>query len=357
MAERRLSTHDIAKRAKVSIGTVSNVVNGSTKVREELRVRVAQAMDELGWQPNALARGLRMASSNLIGMIIPDITNPFFPSVVRGAEDVLSLHSHRIILCNTDNSSTKELGAFSDLRSFNPAGFLIIPSVDSGIEPMITQYKKPVVFIDRSPANWKGDSVKVNNEEGSYQATKHLIVRGHRRLAIITGPLRSSNGRERLSGFQRACKEAGLQIKSEFQQEAQFTRDSGYLAARNLISMLPRPTGIFASNDLIASGTLIALREAGLRCPQDVSIVGFDNLDFAELTDPNLTSVHQPAYQMGKCAAQLLIERIKQFDRPAEQLVLPTELRTRSSVCTIAVERPLPSRKKAAAQPRRSTTS
>jgi LacI family transcriptional regulator len=342
MASSRINTHDIAKRAGVSIGTVSNVVNESAKVSEELRRRVLNAMDELGWQPNELARGLRKASSSIIGMIIPDITNPFFPAVVRGAEDVASKHGHRILLCNTDNHAKKEMDSFSDLRSFNPAGFLIIPSSESRIERAIQSYRKPVVFVDRSPSGWKGDAVTADNQEGAYLATMHLLESGHREVAIITGSLKSTNGRARLLGFQRAVGQCRIKVPAEFQQQAQFTRESGYLAAKKLIQMLPRPTAIFASNDLIAAGTLRAIKEAGLSCPEDLSVVGFDNLDFTDLTDPELTSIYQPGYQMGSQAAHLLLERIMKPEREASQIVLPTELRIRASVKVIKTRKQVP---------------
>jgi DNA-binding LacI/PurR family transcriptional regulator len=336
-ASGRITTHQIAERANVSIGTVSNVVNNTVPVREPIKKRVLQAMEELGWRPNQLARGLRKSSSTLIGMIIPDITNPFFPSVVRGAEDIAFRHSYRVVLCNTDNSAQKELVYFHDLRAMNPAGFLIIPAIESRIESYIKDMDKPVTLIDRKPGSWSGDFVAADSEQGAHDATAHLIRMGHRNLGIVAGPLSMSIGKARVHGFLRAARKAKISVPHEFIQEANFDCESGYAAARVLLNLLPRPTGIFACNDMMAAGSMLAVRDAGLRCPEDISIVGFDNLDFTELTAPPLTTVYQPGYQIGVCAAQLLMDRIKSPRIPPKQILLPTELRMRGSVQAIQV--------------------
>jgi len=290
-------------------------------------------MKDLGWRPNQLARGLRKSFSTLIGMIIPDITNPFFPSVVRGVEDVAFRNSYRIVLCNTDNSGDKELEYFSDLRAMNPAGFLIIPATDSKIELQLGELDKPVTLIDRMPANWDGDFVGANGEQGAYDATAYLIEMGHRRIGIVAGPLSSRIGSERVNGFLRAAREANIPVPDGFIQEARFDQESGYASARRLLDLIPRPTAIFASNDLIAAGALLAVKEAGLRCPEDVSIVGFDDLDFTVLTAPPITTIHQPGYQIGVRAGEVLVERIMFPNREPQQIVFPAELMIRESVC------------------------
>jgi LacI family transcriptional regulator len=331
----------IAERAKVSIGTVSHVINDTAKVREKLRQRVLHAIHSLGYQPSQLARGLRRNQTNIVVMIIPDITNPFFPAVVRGAEDVAYKHSLRLVLCNTDNDAQKESFYLNEMRSYRPAGWLVIPATDSG---MATQLKSsaaswpPVICIDRQPAGWKGDAVVVGNEAGARSATRHLLRMGHRQLAVITGPLRLTNAVERLTGFKRALAEAKVHIEPEYIQEARFDRQSGYESATRLLRMLPRPTAIFACNDLMALGVLLAAREMGLHCPDDLSIVGFDDLDFAEFTAPALTSVHQPGYQLGTTAAHLLLERINSGKQspPPKKIVLPSELKIRHSVASVS---------------------
>lgn len=285
-----VTMRQIAERAGVSIGTVSHVMNGTATVREKLRERVLEAIRSLGYQPSQLARGLRRNQTSMLVMMIPDVTNPFFPAVVRGVEDVAYKSSLRLVLCNTDNDPRKEISYLNEMRSYRPAGWLIIPSVDSDIAMHFKSTATtgpPVVCLDRQPRGWRGDVALVANEQGSYDATRHLLRMGHRQLAVITGPLHLGNAVERLEGFKRALAEAKVPIEPDYIQEARFERNSGYQAAIRLLRMLPRPTAIFACNDLMALGVFLAARELGLHCPEDISIVGFDNLDFAEFTAPH----------------------------------------------------------------------
>jgi len=325
--------HQIAETAGVSIGTVSNVINGSPTVREKLRHRVLNAIRSLGYQPNQLSRGLRLNRTNIIGMIVPDIANPFFPSVVRGAEDIAYEHAHRLILCNTDNDSQKEASYLNELQSFLPAGLLIIPAVDSTVSS--NRNAVPMVCLDRLPDGWKGDFVVVANHQGAYDATKHIIRMGHRQIAMISGPFHLTNARERLEGFRSALREAKISIEPEYVQQGRFDRASGYTAAIRLLRLLPRPTAIFVANDLMALGALAAVREFDLKCPDDVSIVSFDGLDITEFSDPALTAVYQPGYQLGQAAARLLLRRINGFSGPARRIVLATELKIRNSVAAV----------------------
>jgi LacI family transcriptional regulator len=335
----------IAERAKVSIGTVSHVINDTATVREKLRERVLEAIRSLGYQPSQLARGLRRNQTSMLVMIIPDVTNPFFPAVIRGVEDVAYKSSLRLVLCNTDNDPRKEMSYLNEMRAYRPAGWLVIPSVDSEIATHFhADAGPPVVCLDRQPRGWRGDVALVANEEGAYKATCHLLRMGHRQLAVITGPLHLENAVERLEGFKRALAEAKVHLDPDYIQEARFERESGYQAAIRLLRMLPRPTGIFACNDLMALGVFLAARELGLRCPDDVSIVGFDNLDFAEFTAPALTTVHQPGYQLGTAAARLLLERMNGSTQPAKKIVLPSELKIRNSVATVSEAHISPSR-------------
>jgi DNA-binding LacI/PurR family transcriptional regulator len=326
---------DIARIAKVSLGTVSHVLNGTAGVREPVRRRVLDAVQSTGYQPSQLARGLRRVQTNVIGMIIPDISNPFFPAVVRGAEDQAFSNGYRLILCNTDNDHAKELAHLNELRTYLPAGLIVIPSTFSDLTVQARSYRQAgagVVCIDRLPKDWIGDSVTADNQAGAYKATQHLIAMGHKHLATITGPLHLTNARERLNGFKQAMKEAKLQLAPEYMQETTFDKQGGASKARLLLRMIPRPTAIFAGNDMIALGVLTAIRDAGLRCPDDVSVMGFDDLDLAETTNPSLSSVSQSGYQLGATAARILLERIQGDAGPAKHLVLETSLRIRDSI-------------------------
>lgn len=333
-----VTMRQIAERADVSIGTVSHVINDTARVRPKLRQRVLDAIRSLGFQPSALAQGLRTNRTRMLGMLIPDITNPFFPSVVRGVEDVAFQNSYRVILCNTDNDPAKESSYFNELRSYRPAGLLLIPAVGTDMTSLLKPGMPgipPVVCLDRCPDGWTGDAVVVGNALGAYRATKYLIHAGHRHIAVITGPSRLANAVERLTGFRKALKEAGLTLPTEFVQEAAFDTPSGFQVAKRLLRMLPRPTAIFACNDMMALGVLHAIHEFGIRCPEELSLVGFDNLEFCEYTSPALTSVYQPGYQLGATAANLLVERIKGLQEAPKHVVLETELKIRNSVVPV----------------------
>lgn len=325
---------EIAKSAGVSIGTVSNVLNGLSTVREDARKRVLKAIDDLGYQPSLLGRALRKDKTNMIVMIVPDITNPFFPHAVRGAEDVAFQHGYRLVLCNSDNDSRKEATYLREMRTYRPTGLIIVPAdLNEGLNEAKAFLKADagVVYLDRVPPKWKGDSVTSNHEVGAFAATKHLIELGHERIATITGPLTSTSALARLQGYRRAMRSSRLSIHDSYVQEGEFNKDSGHTKALRLLKASPRPTAIFAANDLIAFGVLSAIRELGLDCPRDVSVVGFDNLDESDMTSPTLTTVDQFAYQVGAKAAQAIIDRVTTKSNGQRQIVLSPELRIKQS--------------------------
>src|ERR1700679_3724145 len=221
---------EIAKMAGVSLGTVSHVLNNTAKVREPTRKRVLEAVQAAGYQPSQLARGLRRDKTNMIGMIIPDVTNPFFPAVVRGAEDVAFSNGYRLVLCNTDNDHSKELVHLNELRTYLPAGLIVIPSNFSDLTAQAEIYRKAgtgVVCIDRLPKNWSGDSVTADNEAGAYHASRCLLQMGHRCLAASPGPLHLTNAQDRLDGFRPALREKRLDLAPEYVQETTFDRHGG----------------------------------------------------------------------------------------------------------------------------------
>jgi LacI family transcriptional regulator len=322
----------IAKRAGVSIGTVSNVINNTTPVKDNLRRRVSEAIKQLQYHPSRLAQGFRRNKTTILGMIIPDITNPFFPAVVRGAEDIAYQNSYRLVLCNADNDPAKEIEYLRELRSYRMAGLVLIPSVMSQINALadLELGDIPVVCIDRRPSNWEGDSVTVDNARGTEEATRHLLGMKHRDIAIITGSLDLASAVGRLQGYRAAMRDHT--IDPAYIQEGRFDRLSGYEKMNALLRLRPRPTAVVASNDLIALGALAAIREAGLHCPDDISLVGFDDLEISEFTNPPLTTVAQPGYQMGAKGVNLLLRRLKTPDEKPEALVLMPELKIRQSV-------------------------
>jgi LacI family transcriptional regulator len=326
---------DIARMAGVSLGTVSNVFSGSAAVREPLRRKVMLAVEATGYQPNQLARGLRRDKTNIMAIILPDISNPFFPPVVRGAEDVAFAHGYRLVICNTDNNYEKELAHIKELRTYLPAGLVVIASNVSEFSAQAEALKKAgtaVVCVDCLPRGWTGDTLTSANEQGAYDATNYVLKQGHKRLAMISGQQSFTSFNNRLRGFRRALDERNIEIDPDYIQESTSDIASGYAKTLILMKLIPRPTVIFAGNDVIALGAMRAFRDLGLRCPEDVSLVGFDDLEFSELTNPALTTVSQPGYQLGSTAARLLLERINGGAEPARHIVLDTELKIRGSV-------------------------
>lgn len=333
---------EIAKSAGVSIGTVSNVLNGISTVRDQARKRVLKAVEDLGYQPSMLGRALRKEKTNMIVMIVPDITNPFFPAAVRGAEDIAFQNGYRLVLCNSDNDSSKEATYIREMQTYRPSGLIIVPAdLSKGLEEAKGYLKagSGVVYVDRVPPKWRGDSVTSAHAEGAFAATRHLIDLGHERIATITGPLTGTSAIARLEGYRRAMKSARLPIPRNYVQEAEFNRPAGHAKAAILLATTPRPTAIFAANDLIALGVLAAIREARLECPRDVSVVGFDNLDESDVTLPTLTTVDQFAYQLGAKAAQTVIDRNVRKTGAAKQIVLSPELRVKGSTAPPPRER------------------
>jgi LacI family transcriptional regulator len=325
---------EIAKLAGVSIGTVSNVLNGLPTVREPVRDRVREAIRVLEYQPSLLGRALRKDKTNMIVMIVPDITNPFFPSAVRGAEDVAFKNGFRLVLCNSDNDFEKEATYIHEMRTYRPAGLIIVPADLSRGTEEAREYLKAgcgVVYMDRIPPKWRGDAVTSAHEQGAYAATRHLIDLGHRRIATITGPLTGPSAQARLQGYERAMKEEDLPIYSDYIQQAEFNKTAGHEKAAVLLKLARRPTAIFAANDLIAFGALAAVREAALSCPRDISLVGYDNLDDSDATVPALTTVDQFAYRLGTSGAQIVIDRTRGADGPARRISLAPELRVKES--------------------------
>lgn len=326
---------EIARLAKVSLGTVSNVLSGSPTVKGPLRDRVMAAVESLSYQPNQLARGLRKDKTNIIGMIISDVSNPFFPAVVKGAEDTAFMNGYRLFLCNSDNNFLKEEVYLRELQTYLPSGLIIMTSDISGSPKLAEAYRDAgtaVVYVDRLPHAWTGDTVTSMNEQGSYEATKYFIGRGHVRIAMISGPSQLTNSGERVAGYKRAMREAKYVVPPEYIQEGDFNKESGYEKAKVLLRLSPQPSAIFAANDLLAFGAMNAIRDIGLRCPEDVSVIGFDNLDLAEFVTPTLSSVEQSGYKLGALAAQIIADRVRGDKGPRKEHVLATTLKLRASV-------------------------
>jgi LacI family transcriptional regulator len=320
--------NDVAKLAGVSTMTVSRVLNNSKHISAETRARVEQAIATLGYVPNALARSLRFKQSNMIALILSDITNPFFTAVARGVEDVARAHDLSVIFCNTDESEVEELKYLQLLLQRQIDGCLLVPSSNAQESLMLLRSKMvPCVVLDRRVADGQVDCVRCDSEDGAFQLVQHLIALGHRRIAMLSGPPHVSTASERVLGYRRALEDAGLPIDENLIVFGQYSEESGYQMAQQVLAYDSRITGCFAANNFIAFGALQAFREAKLRIPDHISLVSFDDIAYANTLEPFFTAMTQPAYQIGLRAAEMLLERLNgEGPEQAREVLLPIEL-------------------------------
>lgn len=324
---------DVAKHAGVSKMTVSRVINDSGYISQETRERVEQAIEELGYIPNALARSLRFKRTRTIALILTDITNPYFTTLARGVEDAASEQGFSVIFCNTDESAEEEAEYINVLLQKQIDGLLLVPAqCSSELLGPLQGHALPFVILDRRITDIQVDTVRCDSEQGAYELTRHLIELGHRQLAILSGPETVTSATDRVDGFQRAIKEAGLDVEAAHVRYGRFTVDDGFRMTQEVMAAAPPPTGLFAGNNFIAIGALRALRQAGLRIPEDVSLVAFDDIPISIASEPFLTVAEQPAYELGWQATRLLLDRLseKDADTPTE-IILPTRLIIRES--------------------------
>lgn len=324
---------EVADRAGVAPITVSRVVNNSGYVSEKTRQRVEAAAAELSYVPNMLARSLRSSRTDLLALVLTDITNPFWTTVARGAEDAASKHGFSVILCNTDEQEAKEERYLSTLLRKRVDGFLYVPASDKA-EPIrqIHEQNIPVVVLDRLVAGVDVDFVRSASEDGAYRLVAHLLEMGHRQIAILNGPANVATARERLMGYKRAIAEADIDFHESLAHFGEFTTESGRRSMEQLLVEKPLPTAIFATNNFIAIGAIQALRRNGLRVPQDISVVCFDDVPASYVIEPFLTVVAQPAYEIGRRAAEMLVERITQpHVSEYQDIVFEPELIVRTS--------------------------
>jgi LacI family transcriptional regulator len=324
---------DVARRAGVSAITVSRVVNNSGYVSEKTRAQVEAAIAELKYVPNRLAQSLRHKQTDTLALLVTDITNPFWTTVARGVEDVANEEGLNVILCNTDESETKQDNYLNLVLQKQVDGVVLVP-VNEHCEVIqwIQEQDVPVVVVDRRVTQFCADVVRGDSVGGAYQLVRHLLELGHHHIALLNGPADVSTAIDRAEGYRKALTDAKLAFDPRLITYGEFTLQSGYEMAQRALSFTPRPTALFAANNFIAIGTLRALHHAKLRVPEDIAVVGFDDLPSEIVVEPFLTVSSQPAYEMGRRATALLLDRIA-GEAPEEwqDLVLPTELIIRRS--------------------------
>jgi LacI family transcriptional regulator len=323
---------DVAKLAGVAPITVSRVINNSGYITDETRQRVESAIRTLGYVPNSLARSLRSHKTRMLALVLTDITNPFWTTVARGVEDAASDAGFSVILCNTDESDYEQERYIRIILEKQVDGVLLVPAGDPR-EPVrtIRSQQAPVVVLDRRvPADLETDVVRCDSLGGAYQLVKLLTDLGHRRIAILTGPEAVSTAADRVAGYRQALSEAGIGWEQVLYGE--YTLQSGYDLATRSLQIPFCPTAFFAGNNFLAIGALRALRDHGLKVPEEFALVGFDDLPESLVVDPFLTVAAQPAYEMGHRATELLLARLNgQAPESCQEVILPTRLIVRRS--------------------------
>ena len=324
---------DVAAHAAVSVATVSAVLNGNKYVSSGLTQRVRESIKQLGYERNSLAQGLKMQTSHAIGLIISDITNPFFTSVVRGVEDVANTRNFSLILGNTDEDLKKEKSYIRLLESKRADGLIV--AVTAGSHEYLHAWPAqhlPLVSIDRSLFALGIDSVLVDNVAGACKAVEHLITLGHRRIGVVTGIPGITTTEERLTGYKQALEAHGIPFDPTLVAVADSRVEGGRFGTLQLLTQgTTRPTAFFVMNGLMVIGALQAITKVGLRCPQDIALVGFDDFECAAVMHPRLTTVRQPTYEIGRRAAQLLFERLEKRDTVPQEVRLLPQLIIRES--------------------------
>jgi len=327
---------DVARLAKVSTATVSFVSNGKGHVSEPLKRRVMDAMEALDYHPNQVARSLQASRTHTIGMVIPQLTNPFFAEIMRGVEDEARKCGYSVIFCNSNEDPELERHHLNTLFARRVDGVLLSSSSALPVEGRLVKRRFPLVFIDRTPPGFSGTAVICDNLGASREATRHLINLGHTRIAIITGPLDLPICTERLEGLRRALQEAGLPLPDEYLKCGNFRSESGYRNGCELMRLPNPPTAVFCCNNTMTLGLMRALGELNIPCPERVSVLGFDDFEWVASFRPQLTAVAQPTYEMGKLATEILVRKMQQKKGEAEDskeqvIVLRNELRIRDS--------------------------
>lgn len=323
---------DVAELAGVSNATVSRVLSNKPHVRVEVREKVMSAVKTLGYRPNRVASSLRRQSSKMVGLLVSDIRNPFFTAIARAIEDVANDHEMSVFLCNTDENSDKERVYLNTLIDEHAAGIILSPTSESRTQfDFLLGSNIPIVSIDRRIDDAFIDTVLSDNFNLAHQLTTHLIENGYDRPAAIIGLKRITTGRQRMAGFDEALSVTGIEIPASWRRFVAPRETASYEAALSLLTAQDRPNAILTGNSRLTIGALRAIKELGLRIPEDVALAGFDETHWMPYVGPGITVVSQPTYELGRTAAELLFARMADPTRPHRETVLRGELILRGS--------------------------
>lgn len=328
-----MTIKDIADLVQVSVTTVSRVLNDKPDVHPETRKKILEVIEELGYRPSGLARGLALQKTYIIAFLVPDITNPNFPELARGIVDRAKECGYSVMFFDTNHDVHMEKEAIYVLESKQVDGIILSFSGESMDElQKLRREHFPVVQIYRKSPNSVISTIAINNVESAYRATKYLIDRGHREIAHLARSLKTMSGQERVIGYKQALADHHLPFREEWLTEGDYTWDSGYANMNRLLDLENRPTAVFAANDVIAIGAYEAIFDRGLRIPDDISVVGHDDIEFAKIVRPRLTTTTTFKYKLGQAAVDLLLEEISGPSDRQKEIVFHTELLVRDSV-------------------------
>ncbi|MBB6450015.1 LacI family transcriptional regulator [Geomicrobium halophilum] len=325
------SIREVARKAGVSTATVSHVINETRFVAEKTRQRVIDVMTELDYTPNFAAKTLRSQKTFTIGLVLPDISNHFFTSVVKGIEQHLDQKGYQLLVGNTDENVDVEIEKIKTFQAQQVSGIILASSAENyeEIEPYLNQ-ETPTVFIDRIPHGANVDYIAVENEKAVYGAVQRFIDLGHQQIGMITGISKLSSTQERMNGYRRAIEHSQLQLDESLIYTGDSKFEGGYKAAQQLL----KNTGItamFVANNLMTIGAITYLKEQKVKIPEDIAIIGFDDYEWAKITDPPLSVIKQPTEEIGEKAAEILLSRSHVPALETESFLLPTKLIQRSS--------------------------
>lgn len=329
-----VTIYDVAREASVSMATVSRVVNNNPNVKPQTRKKVFEAIERLGYRPNAVARGLASKKTTTVGVVIPDIANAIFAEVARGIEDIANMYHYNIILCNADKKKDKEIRVINTLLEKQVDGLLFMGGAVT--EDHIQAFKTSSVPIVLCATTEEGDtypSVDIDHIGAADDAVSTLIKNGHRHIAMISGTLQDpSNGYARFQGYKNALEKAGIPFNEDLVRIGNYRYESGMEVTQYFLGLQDKPTAIFAANDEMAIGAIHAIQDKGLRVPEDVSIISVDNVRMASMVRPLLSTVAQPMYDIGAVSMRLLTKLMKKEAVANSRVILPHEVILRQSV-------------------------
>lgn len=325
--------NEVAKLAGVSKATVSRVINESKPVNPDKKEKVLKAIKELEFRPNPVARGLVHKRTGLIGVLIPDITNPFFAEIVRGIEGVIQTHQFNIILCHTFHSHEKEMEHLHMLHEKYVDGIIFMTSkVTDAHRKFFVESKLPVTFVNRRCSDLNSYSVDINNYQAAFEITSFFLKRGHRKIAVIRAPLTDkTSGYERFRGYQDALRAYQLPIDENLVLRSNFKVENAYKAVRNFLDGGNKASAMVATSDLMAIGAIKCLTDHGYRVPEEIEVSGFDDIPMATYYRPSITTIHQPILDMGKTASKMLIAKMEGRGLLEKNIVLPHTIVFRKS--------------------------